>query len=1423
MALNINVSKNHYYVKKPIEVDVELNQTYPDSYKGGSASNTITISNGEEDRLYLFSSEVPNTDRNAAIDELYFSFDVNSPITQETQNNPTFLVYSIKDLYTITEGTSTTLDGKNMSVYGSVLDHDYPLEVEDFDGVNKGFGRDETNQEDEVAILRRIVDEPYSITYGQAKEAYLNGTDGANINKKLYQDKYDDRRLLTLAIVPKKGFGRWQHNYGKRLYYLSDYKSVETNPRTYPKKLTLNAWQSFGAIKREVFEKPIPQMVKSEFEQTYIDAVTPQNSIFNMIHKEHDVYDIKVQTLESVGNDQYTFTANNFNLTNDDVFSGDNSARMHLFWENYSGTSQDSGASDRVARGLANCYGQANIGGSTEQGLPQTMYATIKDIPMQRTLDLVSGSGAAPGTPQTANCMPEIEITFKVKQLGPALRTSTTTTTTLGRSINFILANQSPNENETFWNYLDRLNDNLSTVTGYQHLTGIVNGTTASGSFTLFDARKPGDNGSGGTISITHNAQTGVNHYLNASDHCGYDHGVELPFNEWITMRMRQYNRGGSTLVYFPDLPKNAQDVVPNLVIDGTVNKNFFGGIRALTIGASNFRGVNNTSTNQLNINNQYGEDLDGGENDRQVEMLIDSIKFLSFNHRIESNTQGKVADSKSQLTIDSDTFVKVNPTTSWAFDGAVGARGSKTTNDNYYTLAKTPSPTIMSFGFDSIGSLSDTFLQFNNFKSVLGAATPSIPPNFIKWGYSKFTNSGGGTAITLGPVQSACINLTQTTDIETSGTLFVDDFSKKGFVKITASGVDSTDWKAGPNPWVSAIIKTISDDGTVIQVDNPEIFDEPVGSGGQKYVAFRQADSTTPGNDTDNLPYATGVAGTGSCGLQGDSLFQIKPREGNTVFLNRSIINDDKGNEMATVDNQLGRCLISPKKFWLWGMVMPYNTEDASSTAKWGEWYDNTTFSGSALGLRSYDSVELYSNTGTVGTTYNEFLYNDGTNDNQWIVDYKDTNNILDMEKDYGYGAYKEAEGDNPAVIGGYITKEQVITTGSNYFNLSRYASENKLNSADKLNFAVYPFLNNALYYSINIDSAEGTTPPELIFGYDVPLSSINDLTVSPKFDFLQENANIDQSSKSTGTDIVFNWGEVGSIDYRVLFVDTEYIKNKYHKSRFIAPLNEATTTTYKFYSGSNAGDNYINGVGTALTNSAGTDFSDIEGAQGYATKFTGSSRLTFTTNPLNQVFVGQSKWTIMMTLNPSSPASNSTLDQALTMTKQATGDVNFAVGVDQNNKIQFTVTGSTKLTSTTAYAMNGKERLNVIITYDKTLDTDNLKLYVNGKLEDTADYTTNFETKGRIYIGGDEGGTAAAHFNGHIEEISTYGITAYVVPNNRRFTLSTKTLPDLSSGVSNAYQARMFGFDGTNIRGFNKSDVATSDPVSWKITGVA
>ena len=111
-------------------------------------------------------------------------------------------------------------------------------------------------------------------------------------------------------------------------------------------------------------------------------------------------------------------------------------------------------------------------------------------------------------------------------------------------------------------------------------------------------------------------------------------------------------------------------------------------------------------------------------------------------------------------------------------------------------------------------------------------------------------------------------------------------------------------------------------------------------------------------------------------------------------------------------------------------------------------------------------------------------------------------------MNKDYGYGAYKEASGEEPAQTGGYICKEMVLDgTSTKYFNLSSYADKNKLFESNKLKFAVYPEFDNAYYYNINIDSAEGTNPPAVIYGYNKPLPTIDNLTVSPRFDFLKEN----------------------------------------------------------------------------------------------------------------------------------------------------------------------------------------------------------------------------------------------------------------------------------------------------------------------------
>jgi hypothetical protein len=1381
---DIPISKNHFYKRKPISVDVELNATYRDDYSGGGKT-TITISNDVEDTVYLFDTEVPSVDKDfKKLDEMHLELYVNTT-SSSTSINPSFYVYPVKNIYNITEGTSTPLD-KGLSVFSSVLDPNKPLMIETFDGSNKGFGRDEEGFENSRRV-RKVTGEKLSITWRNVKKVYNDNN--FNIEESYFADD------KVLEVVPDEG------QYGA--FTFEGYAIAGAGYWGQVVRYTKEGWldrgavQSFGLQELTSLDKGSGKRVFDKIigSETYTNAITPYNSVFNIVHKEPNVYDIKVQTLEDVGADQYTFTMNNFDITTDDFLEGDSAARMHLFWENYSGS--QSGAE---AQSFANCYGVVN-----DVPEMQTMFATITDIPIPRKLDLLTDASGS-------TCMPEMEIVFKVKALPTVLRANTTTTYTLGRSINFILSNKPPNNTEQLWDYTKRLNTTRSpsgtspSDSNYLHVTGISAGASVSGSFRMV----PMDGNTGTQGYFTDTGLPFISGYPSATNY-----GVDIPMNEWVRMRIRQYDNDKSALLYFPDLPSRSTGSVQNIIIDDAFVDGKFGGMNCLTIAISNFRGVATGSTASEHINHDLGVDLDGGENDRDVELIVDSISFHGYNHSVTNVTQGKLKSNESRvpLQIKSDVSVVTNAT------GADG-RASKNTSDNFYTLAKTPSPTIVSFGFDNKTSLANKFLQFNNYRTALGAASGEIHDEFIEWGYSKANINAGG-------VTTACLNLAQDADILTDGALAVDNFSKKGFIKVSGTTTinnaiaGAADWVKTVNHWVSALVLEISNDGKTIVVDNPEIFDEPVGlptAGGQAYVAFSQNGSTTQSDTGIFNTYTKMNAGSGSVGQKADDLYQVKPREGNKIFLNRSISKDDKQaldlgtTSFTTKHSGISRLLISPKKFWLWGMFQNLSPQ-STSARKWGEWFDSPSYSGSLLSPKNYDSVRLFSTQGSVGSTYNEFLYNDGSNQNQWKLSYINTDNILEMNKDYGYGAYKEASGEEPAQTGGYICKEMVLDgTSTKYFNLSSYADKNKLFESNKLKFAVYPEFDNAYYYNINIDSAEGTNPPAVIYGYNKPLPTIDNLTASPRFDFLKENVNVDLFGKANGTDIVFNWQESKDIDYRVLFVDTTLIRNKYHKALFIAPLNDSGIAA-KAYTSAN---NYVNETSVTLTGDNNTP--DIEGAQGYASKFAGSTQLTQTTNTNR---IGADNFTIMTTLKPTSAAGSGDLDVALEMSKTTSSDSNFALGVDNANKIQFKVTGSTKLTSTTAYAMDGVEQLNVIITYDKSLDTDNLKLYVNGKLEDTADYTTSFETSGRIYIGADR--ADANFFSGFVEEISTHSTTAYVVSNNREFTLTTKTLADLSSGESNSYQAKMFGFDGTNIRGFNKTDVATSNTASWKITGVA
>tara|TARA_R100000329_G_scaffold147015_1_gene134156 strand:+ start:1022 stop:5230 length:4209 start_codon:yes stop_codon:yes gene_type:complete len=1401
MANDINISRHHFYRRQPISVDVELNSTFKDDYSGGTAT-TVTLSNDIQDTVYLFDGEVPTPSEDyKVIDELYFEKYVNT-VSSSTQYAPTYYVYDVKDTYNITEGNASTLD-KGLSVYHSQIRPENFLMAEEFDGNNKGFGMDE-----KVFLEwreNRVYKPSMSITWRNLLKMYE--AYGYNIKNPTY---YQNTKVLKLVptvyyydvgdsvITQWKGFYKVKDDY--------------TNWSDQELKSSMAQWESFGATETFFFSNAGQNLnfiqnrgetAKILASDTYVNGITPYNSIFNNVHKEHNVYDIKVQTLESVGEDEFAFTMNNFDLTTDDFLTGGQSARMHLFWENYSGT-----ATGDTAKSLANCYGLAN-----DKGMMQTMYGCISNIPVPRKLDLLTVASGS-------SYMPEIEVVFKVKQLPTALRANTTTTTTAGRSLNFVFSNLAPNESETFWDFTKRLHDNHGgSGTGkssFMHFVGLVNQGTPENFFTFFEASK-----SGGTLG--YDTDTGLVLFSSAGGAAGNANGVNLPFNQFIRMRMREWDNGASMLVYFPDLPTDANGVVPNIVGSDLFSNALYGGNSNFTIAISNFRAIEVGAGSGTNINNSYGADLDGGKNDRQVEVLIDSIKFCGFNHSITNLSHGRLenAITRKPMTLSGDIKIPENPSSEFDYSDAVGDRGSKTTNDNYFTLAKTPSPNIVSFGFDSKTSLANTFLQLNNYKSFLGAASNQITNNFIKWGYSD-------DDLNAGPVTTACINLTQGTDIVTAGDLFADNFSKKGFMKISGStainnaigGTGGKNWVKTVNPWVSALILEVSEDGRTIVVDNPEIFDEPVGSGGQMYVAYRQNNSTTLSDTGLFNTYAGMNVGSGSVGQKADDLYQIRPREGNVIFLNRPILRDDKqATDMATTtykvkEPQIQRCLISPKKFWLWGMIQSLSPQSTASN-KWGEWSRTPFYSGSALSPKVYDSVKLFSNTGTIGSTYNEFLYNDGSNQNLWTLDYLNPDGIVNMDTDYGYGKYIPAEGEEPAKQGGYICKDVIIGGADyKYYNLSPFAEKSKLTPKNKLKFGIFPEFGSGYFYNINFDSAEGSKPPNLIFGFNKPLPVIEGLTVSPKFDYLKDTGNIEDASKATGTDIVFNWEESKDIDYRILFVDTVDIKNKYHKASFIAPLNESGTTA-TFYP---SAETYIAGTGVSLT---GTNLPDIEGAQGYATKFAGSSQLK--DNTVRTRF-SATEFTVMATINPSTGASSGDDDVVLEVSGSS-GNSIFELVVNNSKQVEIKIDGSTKLTSTTSFSMDGaNEQLAIVTTYNKSLTTDNLKLYINGKLEDTANYTTNITTDGKVFIGGDNGNSN--FYSGFVEEVSIHTKECFVVTNPKQYVLSTKHLNDgVVDGadfVSHNYQARMFGFDKTNIRGLTKDEVCTSNVASWKITGV-
>ena len=143
----------------------------------------------------------------------------------------------------------------------------------------------------------------------------------------------------------------------------------------------------------------------------------------------------------------------------------------------------------------------------------------------------------------------------------------------------------------------------------------------------------------------------------------------------------------------------------------------------------------------------------------------------------------------------------------------------------------------------------------------------------------------------------------------------------------------------------------------------------------------------------------------------------------------------------------------------------------------------------------------------------------------------------------------------------------------------------------------------------------------------------------------------------------------------------------------------------------------------------------------------------------------------------------------------------------------------------------------LNIIVTFDANLYTGNVKLFINGRLEDQTGEvlashavgnntgwihkTDIFSGNGQLHIGAKSASMVSSGWAGTIEEIVIYDRLIYPVDvKSGQFTF-TKPLEELTSEASSkakTYNARLFVKDYHNIRGSSKEDVATTASISYR-----
>jgi len=843
--------------------------------------------------------------------------------------------------------------------------------------------------------------------------------------------------------------------------------------------------------------------------------------------------------------------------------------------------------------------------------------------------------------------------------------------------------------------------------------------------------------------------------------------------------------------------------------------------------------------------------------------MLIDSVLWSNYNYDVQSATMNNDNTITEGIKIEGGANLR-RPYSSGGVDtlsvgdASVGAQA----------------PSYISFGYSAKNKILDGNTHYQLWNGFVNSASQSvgmIRDENIRVGFiddaSRHGRYIGKTSFNDAATYEYGLGVNTDDEVVFTGSGYIRNFCMKGFVNYD---VDAA--AVGPSSGNRDIVKRENHlvAGRVIKIDNigrnTVVYAKGCRWANKLLTYDTTAELTQNTSQTDNY-YSSGPWGIDT-GMQKVRLYEYgKPYttsyyNGNltphkvsydlttditTFTFYHDIKKNDAGADWITAYNVHNKNIwISPEAFWVIWQILPYNPADE------------------AISQRLYSAVcPVSGDSGMVGMSWNESSvsndYTVGTlYSNRWAL-AKTGGAIYEQNTDYGYGVYIEPTDTEPGMPDGGYCGIEMISEGV----YNPILMDGLVDSGDVQPDMTLGLLGQAhdpnLINRITVDLAGGTNAPFILqtFEDEVP-EPIIDFKATPNEDnpFLVD----------------FTWtADAEDLWYGFLQIGDTTLDNQYTNSLAHIPLNEDGSKTpaasaissnagiiqYQLFTLSNSvikAYDYANNTSYSANALGASVTNDIEGLSGYAKRFTNSTTdITMNTSYIEfdnsdiQTGGGYSNWSIVVHIIPDDKPA---LDEFIISKEgeydiwlDTSGQVNARVFLsDGVEAAPNTTIPPVELRGTAIIPMDATTPTCIILTVDANLRANNVKLFINGKIEDqsglalSSGTSNNWQidsvianTTAHLNIGRKNYATlnptsAKNAYDGLIEEIVIYGTTLYPIsPANNTFTLNPlhNEMTTATSGSSKSYVARLFMKDYHNIRGKTRDTVCASGQISFRKAG--